>query len=131
MYIKDTITYLKQILSIICMEGQLNFEFVGNSIDVTLRNYPTPKDSKKVDGQKMPIPLWKHPDKSELQEEPPIYKKQSEKHEDLTLYKKKGNDAICGFMLSDIDEHRDLMHLQTTDDGEIDLDFVKMDLPRM
>jgi len=113
------------------MEGQLNIDIFGKTLELSLRNYPTPKDSKNIEGQQAPIPLWKHPDKSELQETPPIYEEQSEKEDDLVLIKKKLNDEICGFKLKNFDEHRDMMHLRTEDNGEVDLDFVKVDVPRM
>jgi len=113
------------------MEGQLNIDIYGKNLQVTLRNYPKPQDQEKIEGQQLPTPLWKHPDKSELQETPPVYNELSDKEEDLVLIKKKLDDVICGFKLKNFDEHRDLMHLRTKDDGEIDLDFVKLDVPRM
>jgi len=113
------------------MQGQLNIDIYGKNLQVTLRNYPTPKDSENPEGQQMPTPLWKHPDKSELQETPPVYNEESDKEEDLILIKRELDDVICGFELKNFDDHRDLMHLRTEEDGEVNLDFVKVDVPRM
>lgn len=113
------------------MDGQLNIELFGSTLEVTLRNYPKPQDQKDVDDNPYPIPLYKHPDEPELKEEPPVYKEESDKEEDLVLIKRKRDDAICGFNLKNFDEHRDLMHIRGDGEGDYEADYVKVDVPRV
>jgi len=96
------------------MEGQLNISNFGDTLEVRLRNFPTPHETEMQGGH--PISKWNHADKSELQDKPPIYKEESEHDEGVMLIKRKDNDAICGFDISDWPEHRDFMHLRREED---------------
>jgi len=125
------------------MEGQLNISNFGDTLEVRLRNFPDPYETKMQGGH--PVSKWNHPDKSELQDEPPVYKEQKESSQDVTLIKREDNDAVCGFDIKDWKEHRDIMHLRKEEPvcncGENEAchkcsevkvsDWTKLDAPRM
>jgi len=126
------------------MEGQLNISSFGNTLEVRLRNFPEPYETKMQGNT--PVCKWNHPDKSELQDSPPIYKEQKEREEDVTLVKRQDNDAVCGFDIANWQEHRDFMHLRRETDrcdcsGENEVcsecgktkiqDHTKLDAPRL
>lgn len=101
--------------------GQINVREEYNTLNLSLRNYPTPVDSKKEDDRKYPTPLYKN-EEGELVDFPPIEKE--EVKEDVKLVKREDNEEVCGVEIKNWEEHShlSLVYSEKSEDPYVVLD---------
>lgn len=105
--------------------GQVNISEDYNTLTLSLRNYPTPVDSRKPEDSQYPVPLYKN-DEGELVEMPPVEKE--EVKDDVTLIVRKDDGEVCGAEISNWEEHRDFGLVYSANS---DSPYVVLDPPRL
>lgn len=105
--------------------SQISISQEYNDLVLTLRNYPTPVDSKNTEDAQYRIPLYKNPE-GELVDRPPI--KKEDHKEDVKLVKREDNDEICAVEVKNWEDHRDisLLYGEKSEDPYVVLDPKKI-----
>ena len=101
--------------------GQVNVTQEYGELVLSLRNYPTPVDSKKTEKANYPIPLYKNPD-GELVDMPPV--EEEEAKEDVKLVRRQDNEEVCAVKVKNWGDHSNisLIYAEKSKDPYVVLD---------